>query len=135
MQGEWTLYYNDEPIKNKGEDLLNRHGFASKLAKMLVELDTLEGFCIGLYGSWGSGKTSLINMICDELATEPKMNVIRFNPWNVTSSDQLLRQFFALMIDHYIDSGDKYKKEIGDAIKQYANCLDLIPNVGPMLDL
>ena len=56
-----------------------------------------EPFVFGLSGPWGSGKTSLLNMVEHELRALPesteKVVVFRFNPWWFSGSDALLVSF------------------------------------------
>ncbi|MGA0598884.1 KAP family P-loop NTPase fold protein [Enterovirga sp. CN4-39] len=54
----------DIPITKRSEDALNRNEFATTLAKSIDDLAVAKnGFVIGLIGGWGSGKTSLINLL------------------------------------------------------------------------
>jgi predicted KAP-like P-loop ATPase len=64
----------DDPIKNVSEDRLGRSTLAMQLAKTLSKSDLADGFAIGLYGEWGTGKTSLFNMMEEALRKmrEPK---------------------------------------------------------------
>ena len=57
----------DLPIKKLSEDKLNRAAFAQSLAKTISQYSLTSSFTIGLYGEWGSGKTSLVNMILESL--------------------------------------------------------------------
>ena len=57
------MFNPDLPITKSTEDVLNRGTFAKSLAKTLLQYDQPSSFTIGLYGEWGSGKTSLLNMI------------------------------------------------------------------------
>lgn len=56
------MYYYDKPIKSLCEDSLGRASFAKLLAQTLFNLKNTDTFSIGLYGKWGSGKTSIVNM-------------------------------------------------------------------------
>ena len=55
----------DEPIKKSEDDRLNRRSFAESLAKTIVQNSFSSSFSIGLYGKWGSGKTSIVNMVLE----------------------------------------------------------------------
>ena len=72
----------DLPITKSSEDTLNRSSFAKNLAKTISQYSLQSSFTIGLYGEWGSGKTSLVNMVL-EFAEEMDENtiILRFNPW------------------------------------------------------
>lgn len=56
----------DKPITNKENDLLNRNNYAEHIAqalKNIINNSTNESFVIGIYGAWGEGKTSFINLV------------------------------------------------------------------------
>lgn len=98
------MYRGDQPIKQCSEDKLGRKLFSKELAKSILNLSTTDTFTIGLYGKWGSGKTSVINMTIQELnnisentAEDKKPIIIQFNPWNYSDSDQLIYQFFSTL--------------------------------------
>ena len=56
---------SDLPIVNSSQDILNRSIFAKRLAETILQDTLADAFTIGLYGKWGSGKTSLVNMILE----------------------------------------------------------------------
>lgn len=59
---------NDQPISNKNQDLLGRAKFSIDLAKGIRKLKIdRASFVIAIYGKWGSGKTSIINIVKEEL--------------------------------------------------------------------
>ena len=66
---------SDEPTK---KDSLNRGGYARALAKLAMNCDT--PMVVGLYGTWGTGKSSLMKLIRDELDRD-KVHTVWFDPW------------------------------------------------------
>lgn len=93
------MFYSDKPISSNNEDKLNRKGFAKLLAHTLVHLDSKDTFTVGLFGKWGCGKTSLVNMTLAEIEniqakneTDEQIIVVHFEPWNFTDTNQLLRK-------------------------------------------
>lgn len=46
---------------------MGRSDFAKQFGKSICEYDSKDGLVIGLYGKWGSGKTSIINMAISEI--------------------------------------------------------------------
>lgn len=87
---------SDAPIQTHNEDLLKRTPFAQKIAKYINEIPASESIVLGIQGQWGSGKTSLINLITEALNSDDSENtvVIRFNPWNYTQSEKVFENFF-----------------------------------------
>lgn len=63
-------YVADKPIEKADEDLLGRSDFAKQFGKSICEYDSKDGLVIGLYGKWGSGKTSIINMAISEIPVD-----------------------------------------------------------------
>lgn len=64
-----------------------------------------------MYGSWGSGKTSVINLVENELSRKDDdgkadVSIVRFEPWNYLTAEQLLAQFL---------------KEVGDSLDKHAH--------------
>lgn len=93
----------DKPIQQKEEDQLGRRGFAELLAQALINLSGTDTYSVGLYGKWGSGKTSLVNMLVEELNErqkdvdeEHRFVLVHFEPWNFSGTDQLLSQFLSV---------------------------------------
>jgi len=87
----------DEPIRSSAEDRLNRVGFATELARAVARFERPESLVIGIYGAWGTGKTSLLNLIEEKLqeeSTDPPV-VFRFDPWGFSDQDQLTGRFFS----------------------------------------
>jgi hypothetical protein len=115
----------DEPITTSKADKFGRKDFAKGLAEALVKVPNSESFTIGLYGAWGSGKTSVIKMAEEYLAKNHKDNVvvINFNPWLFTTIENLHTAFFGALahgLSKKIDSGvsidlQKYAELTGTA--------------------
>lgn len=88
----------DTPIKAREQDLIGRIPFAERLADILKSAAGPESLVIGLYGPWGSDKTSVINLVENALSRKDDdgkagVSVVRFEPWNYLTAEQLLAQF------------------------------------------
>lgn len=95
------MFRPDQPIDSVKDDLLSRSSFAASLAAAILAYTNKNSIVTALYGDWGSGKSSVINMALEHLARaseqlpkEQRPIVIRFNPWNYSDQNQLLTQFF-----------------------------------------
>ena len=98
MIGGYKLINSDLPITKSTEDRLNRGAFAKSLAKTILNYSFPSSFAIGLYGEWGSGKTSLLNMVFETIAdVDENAVILRFNPWLCADPRQLITQFFKQM--------------------------------------
>lgn len=60
----------DNPITSKSSDRLGRANVAAILADEIRSLDASQGVVAGILGPWGSGKTSLVNLVCEQLVAK-----------------------------------------------------------------
>lgn len=89
--------HGDRPLGPRDKDRLGFSAVAERLAKVIVDEASESGFVIGLEGAWGSGKSSLLNLVVANLRskTESKRPIIvEFQPWVVGERDGLLTALF-----------------------------------------
>ena len=71
----------EHPIKTASEDRFRRNEIAVRIAQVLSELNLNEGRVFSIRGGWGFGKSSLKNLIIEQLNAESrKANWLDFNP-------------------------------------------------------
>lgn len=112
----------DKPITNSEEDFLGRHDFACAVSNAIVDYheNNQESLTIGLYGKWGSGKTSIVNLITEEINNDDII-IFKFEPWIYSDTQQLISHFFkdfAKAIKHK-DSAQEALK-LGKELETYA---------------
>lgn len=61
------MFNSDKPITKIEDDVLNRGNFSKQLAHAILAYTKTDNFVISLCGRWGSGKTSILNMVLDEI--------------------------------------------------------------------
>ena len=61
------MYNSDFPISTQSEDALGRASYARNLARTITKYGIVDSLCIGLLGPWGCGKTSILNMMIEEI--------------------------------------------------------------------
>jgi KAP family P-loop domain len=83
----------DAPIRSLSEDRLGRRSFAQALAAEVMAAPAARGYVMGLTGPWGSGKTSILNMVIDAIGDQAV--VVHFNPWMFSGTEALVSSFFA----------------------------------------
>jgi predicted KAP-like P-loop ATPase/DNA-binding Xre family transcriptional regulator len=129
----------DEPITGPDEDLLGRKVFAQALARALIARSR-EPMVIALQGTWGSGKTSLLNMTIAylaELAESSNNTVIfPFNPWNFATQADLVQMFFSELV-RKLKAPDVSKRinwahELATKLDDYADALSPIIELAPI---
>ena len=131
----------DNPIKDKENDVLERTKVAELFSQQILNLDATEGATVGLFGPWGSGKTSFINLARENFS-DKGVPVLDFNPWLFSGVEELVRRFFEEVSR---SMGMKSElKDIGNALAKYGTALSGItnavttllgiPQVGQLLD-
>ena len=86
---------NDTPISDSTQDKLGFASLAIHLARALEQNDLSGGLVIGIEGSWGSGKSSLVNLALEILKKNPDgPHVVSFAPWLIGNRNELLQQLF-----------------------------------------
>ena len=128
-------YSADKPISFPVDDRLGRESFSKLLGEAICNYQGNESIVIGLYGEWGSGKSSIINMTLQNVEhSYSNPVVLRFAPWNYIDKDNLIGCFFSeLQALIKQDSNYKFRKIVGKALKDYADVIDVaayIPVVG-----
>lgn len=109
----------DNPISTKEKDLLHRYPLASRIAGVIKRLEGDESLVVGIEGEWGSGKTSFINLILEDLQAADAL-IIKFNPWNFSDQNELIKDFFNSIIDALKQTGGKEGEERARKIKDYS---------------
>lgn len=79
-QNEQKIGLGDNPIQFTTEDKLGfiDQGFIPAVCNIIKTCDT--PYTVGIFGDWGTGKSSIMNLIADILANDDHI-VITFNPW------------------------------------------------------
>jgi len=77
----------------------------------IVKNDTLLPATIGIFGDWGSGKSSLIKMITKELESEENILILDFNGWLFESYDDAKSALMETIVDELIKKIPSEKKE------------------------
>lgn len=140
------MFNTDKPINNLREDKLGRSSFASQMAEAIWSFKTEDSYAISLQGKWGCGKTSVLNMVVEEIKRlskesdeKNKVVIVQFNPWNFTDTGQLINQFFLTINKELnLNNKDEKAKKVGLAIESYSSALEYteyIPCIGKYLKL
>lgn len=121
----------DKPIVKSEEDKLGRKSFSKSLAEAINRYTSKDSLVVGLFGKWGTGKTSIVNMILEDL---DNFILVHFSPWNYSSQSDLINIFFnvlrqSLSTNNHIQDN----QALGETLLQYSKAvksLSLIPVVG-----
>ncbi|NNM45224.1 P-loop NTPase fold protein [Knoellia koreensis] len=122
----------DNPIRSGNEDRLRRRPGAGSIAEEIRHADASEGFVLGVVGPWGSGKTSILNMVREFLEAEPALVTVDFNPWAFSGTDELMHAFFR-ELSAQLKLKDQKLGDIAQTIDTYGDLMapvTLLPFVG-----
>lgn len=81
---------SDAPIESLEQDLLGRGEFVEALYNEIINLTFSDSFVFGLYGTWGEGKTSVINLLTSKLKTNDAVLAVDIDPWYFKGDDSIL---------------------------------------------
>jgi predicted KAP-like P-loop ATPase len=85
------VYISDRPADS---DTLGRDHFAKSLAHSLLFVNAGDGLVVGIEGSWGTGKSTVIGFVKKQLLegddTGLKPIIVDFNPWMVSNTGALV---------------------------------------------
>jgi hypothetical protein len=84
----------DKEIDLNQKDLLNTKAYAKSLANIVLSSPSDQPFTIGLFGEWGSGKSSIIKTLNKDLEnqTSKKIKFIIYDSWKY-ANDSFRRTF------------------------------------------
>lgn len=121
--GKSTCLPGDNPIRDHGDDVLERTVLAGTFARQVLDLDAREGTAVGVFGPWGSGKSSFINLARETFESEG-VPVLDFNPWLFSGAEQLVERFFA-ELSASMGMKDELK-EIAEAFEKYGAAFNAV---------
>jgi hypothetical protein len=77
------LVLGDDAIDNLNEDWFDYGSSATALASQLYAISKTSGVCCGILGSWGSGKSSFMKLMQEQIGkTLSKASATWFTAWN-----------------------------------------------------
>jgi len=124
----------DAPIEKRGDDRFGRAAFADAIAQHILEGNVSEGAVVAVMGPWGSGKTSVLNMIREALSDRPgDVEVLDFNPWYFSGTQQLVEHFFGDIAARFTESKDPKLTKAATALKQYGRLVRPVGQLAAIL--
>lgn len=93
------MFEADKPIRHVENDEYGRKKYVDNLAYAILTDDDSEGLIVGVEGEWGSGKTSIKNMLIERLQQMPlpsrKTHLIEFDAWMYSRSGEMVSALFS----------------------------------------
>ncbi|MEX6627172.1 KAP family P-loop NTPase fold protein [Tenacibaculum salmonis] len=120
---------SNSPIsKNNGIDLFNFEHYAKKVQKIIQNnSNNSEPLTIGIYGKWGEGKTSFLNLIDKGIDSGEKekgqKGILKyhFNPWRYSTEEEMLFDFFdGLSKLMFVNTENETLQKVGEQLIKYS---------------
>lgn len=113
----------DSPLDDSSLDRFKRFPFAQRVAKTIASKKNPSSLAIGIYGEWGTGKTTVLNFIAGELKNYPNVVCIRFNPWYFEDEKHMLFNFFQTLSEVLGRKISTQAEDIGKWLREYASTI------------
>lgn len=130
MSEENAEYVTDAPITEPPQDRFSRASFAQRIARTISAQRDPASLVVGIYGPWGDGKTSVLNLIEHALASVDGMVPVRFNPWRLGNESEMFVGFFETLAEALDDKLATGAQKVGEVLKRYGALLKPIPFTG-----
>lgn len=127
-------YVTDAPIAAPGDDRFGRARWAHRIARTIAAQRDPASLVVGVYGSWGDGKTSVLNFLEAALREMDGVVPVRFNPWRLGDEAEMLRGFFATLADALDEELPTTKEKVGKVLRTYGALLKPVPVAGSALE-
>ncbi|MEH2001586.1 MAG: P-loop NTPase fold protein [Nostoc sp.] len=119
----------DSSLVDPEKDLLGHANFAKYLADSICKMTFPEGFVIAVYGSWNSGKSTLLNFVVHYLQQKPeeeKPIIVPFNPWLFSGHENITRRFFE-QLQNVLSRESSVPKGLKERLADFAAIISDIP--------
>lgn len=116
---------SDIPITDISQDLFSRKPLTDIIVKAIREYVSYSTNCItiGIYGEWGEGKTSVMNIVkhrLEQLKYKDRLLIANYNPWLIKDQESMLVDFFRTVM------GSGFSKKLYSYFRQYGNLITYI---------
>lgn len=101
-------YFADNPISTASEDLLQRSKFVERIVREIEMINASQGYVLAVMGQWGSGKTSVLNLVKESLQNK-EMIVVDYNPWLLSGTEALVAGLFGEINTQLKQRGKQYR--------------------------
>lgn len=118
-----TSLTHDCPITTSDEDLLRRDTFAKRLADTIRDWEDDQNLVLGIYGAWGAGKSSVLNLMSNHLnhGADHYVRVVQFNPWYFADQAELIGQFFSRIMAELGKEESSQFDNLRESLKKYGS--------------
>lgn len=87
-------------------DLLNVQHLVGAVLRVIKD-DRLDPVTVGVYGDWGSGKSSVIQLLRQRIATEPDLLAVYFNGWRFEGYEDAKAALASTILEQIQEEAEK----------------------------
>lgn len=112
----------DSPFQGENDDFRREPNAKSIAERIRHTVSADSAFAIGIYGDWGSGKTTFMDFIRKDIEAENKNNkhiIIQFNPWLNNDEQTMIHSFFDTLSLHL----KPYNSQLSGEFLRYGSLL------------
>lgn len=124
-----SIGFHDAPIASRAQDHLGRDAIAKALHTLVDGAPSTDAaLVVGVYGPWGSGKSSLMKLLQAHIEAAEKTRVAWFEAWRYARQDEELWRALLLALVEALRA-DKALREAIEQDREHAdfdNDLDLL---------
>lgn len=102
-------YIIDEEINLEEKDYLNSKQYAKALKEIIDSVPKNKVFTLGLFGGWGSGKSSIIKTTEELYKNDKSVKFIKYDAWQY-GNDSFRRTFLITLCDQMSMNKDRFLK-------------------------
>jgi len=111
------MLLSDNAVSRVEDDDFGFRGHAEILCDA-IEATTQLPLTIGIFGPWGSGKSSFMN-ICRDLLAKRGLSTVTFNPWKYDAKEQIWHALIQTVLTEIIQTaGDETQRRGADIAKK-----------------
>lgn len=131
MEADFLQVGADDSV---GEDILSREKLVGHACQVIQRVHSKDSSSVvGVVGSWGSGKTWVMERVAQELeSSEPnRWKIARFTPWAVDSPEELIGEFYQ-SIGEALDLGndERFQKIVARVLRFSGLYAGMVPVAG-----
>lgn len=92
-----NLLLTDIPLEDDSGDLFGYKKFTDRLVDSIKYFSSDDGLVVALNGEWGSGKTSVVNIVKNQLQKEENIQVISYSYWWYEGKKEVITAFLTAL--------------------------------------
>lgn len=125
----------DTPITCPDDDKFGHGAFADNIAVCISKMQSPSGNVIAVHGSWGSGKSSVINMVnCKIKELDESITIIPFKSWSYLTEKGLVSGFFQEVYYGLKSNHPDIKDDFDDMLRLGAQAIGSLTRLGSSVD-